>query len=71
MMCHNKQQNQKKQIRIEKISEGLQYLENKHFDNSGDTEKYYEVFYKTLKNNINDITHDEIDKIINTFSNIC
>lgn len=71
MMCHNNQQNQKKQIRIEKISEGLQYLENKNFDNSGDTEKYYEVFYKTLKNNINDITHDEIDKIINTFSNIC
>lgn len=71
MMSHNKQQNQKKQIRIEKISEGLQFLENKNFNISGDTEKYYEVFYKMLNNNINDITHDEIDKIINTFSNIC
>lgn len=66
-MYHNKQ-NQKSKVRIEKITEGLKCLENKNFDRIIDIEKFYEVFYKTLKRNVPDITHNEIEATIQAFS---
>lgn len=67
-MTNLNKQTQKSKVRIEKITEGLKCLENKNFDRITDTEKFYEVFYKTLKRDVTDITHNEIEATIQAFS---